>query len=136
MENIRELESLLLPAAEQPLIAGTSSGIRIVVLKQFRFHKALCLELYDTATTQAGKIKNPLNPVSASDAALFAADPEALLFYTSVSRFQHSPATAKTAADIRALKLVIKNPLQLRFFYHNPEFSETVSAAAWRIKSK
>lgn len=130
MESISELERLLLPPEEQPLYGGSSNGLRIVVLKQFRFHKALCLELYDASTTQAGKIKNPLTPVGATDAALFTSDPEALLFYTSLSRFQHHPATARTAADLRALKVVIKNPLRFRFFLHDPQFSENVSAGS------
>ena len=130
MESIRELENLLLPADEQPLFTDAGSGLRIVVLKHFRFHKTLCIDLYDAATTQAGKIKNPLKPVNASDAALFASDPDALLFYASISRFQTSPATTKTAADIRALKTIVKNPLSLRFFYHNPGFSENVSAGS------
>ncbi|HEV7329640.1 MAG TPA: SNF2-related protein [Flavisolibacter sp.] len=130
MQAISELENYLLPKEEQPFFAENGNGIRIVVLKQFRFHKSLCIELYDAATTQAGKIKNPLTQVSASDAALFTTNPEALLFYTCINRFQITPTAAKTAADIRALKAIIKNPLQLRFFCHNPEFSENVSAGS------
>lgn len=130
MQSISELQNLLLPNEEQPFFAGEATGQRIVVLKQFRFHKTLCIELYDAGTTGAGKIKNPLTPVSASDAALFTKDPEALLFYSSISRFQNIPTTTRAAADIRALKAVIKNPLQLRFFVHNPDFSENVSAGS------
>lgn len=130
MQSISELENLLIPNEEQPFFAGETSGQRIVVLKQFRFHKTLCIELYDAGTTAAGKIKNPLTPISASDAALFTKDPEALLFYSSISRFQNIPTTTKTAADIRALKTVIKNPLRFRFFIHNPDFSENVSAGS------
>jgi SNF2 family DNA or RNA helicase len=129
METIRDLESLLLPAEEQPLFFN-GGGLRIVVLKQFRFHKTLCIELYDAATTQSGKIKNPLTPVSAADAALMTTDANALLFYTSVSRFQLNPTATKTAADIRALKIIIKNTMGLRFFYHDPGFSENVSAGS------
>ncbi|MDQ3279045.1 MAG: SNF2-related protein, partial [Bacteroidota bacterium] len=130
MQSISELESLLLSTEEQPFFAGGGTGVRIVVLKQFRFHKTLCIELYDAPITQAGKIKNPLVPVSASDAALFTSEPDALLFYNCVSRFQNIPTTTRTAADIRALKTIIKNPLKLRFFSHNPEFSENVSAGS------
>ena len=130
METIRELEKLLLPTEEQPLFAGGGNGLRIVVVRYFRFHKSLSIELYDAATTQAGKIKNPLTPISAADAALFTTDPDALLFYTSISRFQYNRTTTKTAADIRALKIIIKNPLGLRFFFHNPDYSENVSAGS------
>lgn len=128
METIGELEHLLLPKEEQPLFLG--SGLRIVVLKQFRFHKTLCIELYEAATTQAGKIKNPLTRVSAADAALVTTDADALLFYTSINRFQHNPTAARTAADIRALKIIVKNTPKLRFFYHDPGFSENVSAGS------
>ena len=127
---IRELENLLLPAEEQPLFINNGNGLRIVVLKQFRFHKTLCIELYDAAITRAGKIKNPLTPVSAADTALFTTDPDALLFFNCISRFQFNPTATKTAADIRALKIIIKNPLGFRFFYHDPEFSENVSAGS------
>ncbi|SHF80258.1 Superfamily II DNA or RNA helicase, SNF2 family [Cnuella takakiae] len=130
MQSIRELENLLLPAEEQPPFADGGKGLRIVVLRQFRFHRSLCIELYDAGTTHAGKIKNPLSLVSASDAALFTTDPDALLFYTSISRFQNQPTAGKTAADIRALKTIIKNPLGLRFFVHDPEVSENISAAS------
>ncbi len=130
MQAISELENLLLPKEEPPFFTENGNGIRIVVLKYFRFHKSLCIELYDAATTQAGKIKNPLSAVSASDAALFASNPDALLFYTAISRFQNNPTVTKSGADIRALKTIIKNPLGLRFFCHNPEFSENVSAGS------
>ncbi|WP_132053377.1 DEAD/DEAH box helicase [Pseudocnuella soli] len=130
MEPISELQHLLLPQEEQPFFAASDKDLRIVVLKQFRFHKSLSIEVFNAATTQAGKIKNPLTPISAADAALFSSNPDALLFYTCISRFQANPTAAKTAADIRALKTIIKNPLGLRFFYHNTEFSENVSAGS------
>jgi hypothetical protein len=129
MESINELENLLLTNEELPLFAGVGNGLRIVVLRQFRFQKTLCIELYDAGITQAGKIKNPLVLVSAADAALFANNADALLFYASIGRFQNNPTT-KTAADIRALKIIIKNPLGLRFFYHDPAFSENVTAGS------
>jgi len=130
MESIRDLEALLLPAEEPYIFGGDTGGLRIVVLKRFRFHKALCIELYDAAVTQAGKIKNPLVQISAHDAALSTKDPDALLFYTSISRFQNNPATSKTASDIRSLKVIVKNTLGLRFFYHDSGFSENVSAGS------
>jgi SNF2 family DNA or RNA helicase len=130
MESVRELENLLVPTEEPSLWEGGGNGLRIVVLKQFRFHKSLCIELYDAATTQAGKIKNPLTPVSAHDAALYTTDAAALLFYTCISRFQNYTPDVKSGGTIRSLKTIFKNPLGLRFFYHNPEFSENVSAGA------
>lgn len=133
MESIRDLEELLLPADDQVLLPGNTGDCRIVVFKQFRFIRALCIELYDAGLTQGGKIKNPLSAVSAADAMLLATtNPEALLFYAAVNRFQHPPTGVKSAAEIRALKTIIKNPLGFRFFYHDASFSENVSAGSLR----
>lgn len=131
MESIRDLQDLLLPADDQVLLPGTTGDCRIVVFKQFRFIRALCIELYDAGLTQNGKIKNPLTAVNAADAMLQAtAHPEALLFYAAVNRFQHPPTGVKSATEIRALKTIVKNPLGFRFFYHDPAFSENVSAGS------
>jgi SNF2 family DNA or RNA helicase len=132
MDTIRDLEQLLLPNEEPAFQSGQTDGLRIVVLKQFRFHKSLNIELYDAGLTQAGKIKNPLNGITPQDASLFATNPDALIFYSGISRFQHPPPTSKPNVDIRALKSIIKNPLSLRFFYHDSTFSESVSAGSLR----
>lgn len=133
METISELAALLLPQEEQEvLVRGLHQGgtKRIVVLKQYRFHKSLCIELYDAAFTQAGKPKNPLTYVNPLDAALSTSDPAVLQFFAAISRFQNNPTAAKSATDIIALKTIIKNPLGLSFFLHDPKFSEKVVAGA------
>ncbi|KYP16013.1 DEAD/DEAH box helicase [Flavihumibacter sp. CACIAM 22H1] len=131
MDSIQDLSALLVPIEELPCLSQNSHHQRIVVLKQFRFHKSLCIELYDAPVTKAGKIRNPLIPVSATDASLqTGTEVDAVRFYAAISRFQLTPSNELSAADLRGLKLIIKNPLQLRFFYHNPEFSENVSAGS------
>src|SRR5690606_2009383 len=131
MDSIRDLEELLLPAEDQPVQASDSSHIRIVVIKQFRFHKAICFELYDAPLTKTGKIRNSLIHIPASDASLQAGNTlEAVRFYAAVARFQLNPVTTVRGADLRILKTIIKNPLQLKFFLHNPDFSENVSAGS------
>ncbi|MBU7578243.1 MAG: SNF2 helicase associated domain-containing protein [Flavihumibacter sp.] len=131
MDAIRDLEELLLVPGEQPPQTAGENVVRIVVLKQFRFHKSLCIELYDAPLTQAGKIRNPLSPVSAIDASQLAGnDAAAVRFYAAISRFQTTPAKSITSSDIRSLRIIIKNPMDLRFFYHDPEFSENVSAGS------
>ncbi|GAB2680384.1 hypothetical protein GCM10027036_38450 [Flavihumibacter cheonanensis] len=133
MDSIRDLEELLFVPEEQPPQTAEGNCIRIVVLKQFRFHKSLCIELYDAPLTQAGKIRNPLSPVSAIDASQLAGnDAAAVRFYAAISRFQTTPANSITRSDIRSLRTIIQNPMNLRFFYHDPEFSENVSAGSLR----
>jgi SNF2 family DNA or RNA helicase len=133
MDSIRDLEELLLVPEEQPPQTAEGNCIRIVVLKQFRFHKSLCIELYDAPLTQAGKIRNPLSYISATDAAQQADNEvDTVRFYAAINRFQTPPTTGITNTDIRSLRSIIKNPARLRFFYHDPEFSENVSAGSLR----
>lgn len=102
----------------------------IVVLKQHRFYKQLCIELYTAATTKAGKLKNPLTIVNPLDIVWKTNEPDELKFFSGVARFQNNATASKSAADIDALKAVIKNPLTLSFFYHNSELSENVVAGS------
>jgi hypothetical protein len=132
MGNIKDLQEQLLTDDRKAPISGLSPDPddHIVVLKNYRFHKQLTLELYQAGTTQTGKLKNPLKMVNPFDAALKAKQLDELKFLTALSRFQNNPTAAKSAADIEALKTVIANPLSLRFFYHQPEFSEKVTAGS------
>lgn len=132
MGNIKDLQEQLLTDVHKAPISGLSPDPddHIVVLKNYRFHKQLTLELYQAGTTQTGKLKNPLKLVNPFDAAMKAKQLDELKFLTALSRFQNNPTAAKSAADIEALKTVIANPLSLRFFYHEPEFSENVTAGS------
>jgi SNF2 family DNA or RNA helicase len=132
MAQLKDLQEQLLTAERQAPIPGLSldSDDHIVVLKNYRFHKQLTLELYQAATTQSGKLKNPLKLVNPYDAALQAKQLDELKFLTALSRFQNNPTAAKSPADIEALKTIMTNPLSLRFFYHEPDFSENVVAGS------
>jgi SNF2 family DNA or RNA helicase len=132
MGNIKDLQEQLLTDDRKAPVSGLSPDPddHIVVLKNYRFHKQLTLELYQAGTTQTGKLKNPLKLVNPFDAALKAKQLDELKFLTALSRFQNNPTAAKSAADIEALKTVIANPLSLRFFYHEPAFSENVTAGS------
>ncbi|THU33410.1 DEAD/DEAH box helicase [Niastella caeni] len=132
MGHIKDLQEQLLTDERKATIPGLTlhSDEHIVVLKNYRFHKQLTLELYQAPTTQTGKLKNPLKLINPFDAALKAKDLDELKFLTALSRFQNNPTAAKSPADIEALKTVTANPLSLRFFYHNAEFSENVTAGS------
>lgn len=132
MSHIKDLQEQLLTDEAKFTIPGLSldSDTTVVVLKNYKFHKKLTLELYQAATTQSGKLKNPLTFINPFDAALQAKEHHELQFLTSLCRFQNNPTAAKSPADIEALKTIFKNPLALRFFYHDPEFSENVVAGS------
>ncbi|HYH13800.1 MAG TPA: SNF2-related protein [Flavisolibacter sp.] len=132
-DSIREIQELLL--LNQPYAIPNDHHILlnralIVVLRQYRFHRQLSIELYQAAFTKEGKLKNPLVPVSPLDQIWKLTQPKEIKFFSAVSRFQNNPTKARSAADIEALKAVFDNPLALPFYYHNPAFSENIVAGS------
>ena len=125
-EELLSQEERSVPARQEP---GNDTEL-IVVLKQYRFYKQLCIELYDASLTKEGKIKNPLILINPLEIVLKTEDSSQLKFFLAVSRFQNNPTTGKGALDVEALKMIFNNPLGLRFFYHNTEFSENIVAGS------
>ncbi|HET9278721.1 MAG TPA: DEAD/DEAH box helicase [Flavitalea sp.] len=133
VKSISTLREELLSHEEKSVPARQGSGgdaEQIVVLKQYRFYKQLCIELYEASLTKDDRIKNPLILISPLDLILKTEDSSQLKFFSAVSRFQNNPTTGKGALDLEALKIIFKNPLGLRFFYHNTEFSENIVAGS------
>src|SRR3989337_3999159 len=114
-----------------PITQGTAENAElIVVLKQYRFYKQLCIELDEASITKEGKIKNPLTLINPLDFVWKTDEPAHLKFFSAISRFQNNPTTNRAGSDIEALKPIFKNPPGLRFFYHNTEFSENIVAGS------
>jgi superfamily II DNA or RNA helicase len=125
-DNLREwaLQQQQAPTLKDP-------GDRlVVVLKQHRFYKQLCIELYRSQTTQSGKLKNPLSFVNPLDIALKTNSPEELKFLSGIARFQNNATVARSPQDIEGLRMVLGNPLKLEFYYHDTNTSESIVAAA------
>lgn len=101
-----------------------------VVLKQHKYYKYLFIELYHAQTTKDGKIKNPLKPVNPLDHIWETEDHEQLKFFTGVNKFQNHVNNKRSAADILALRAIVKNPLKYDFYYHNSEISDNITAAS------
>ncbi|HSU50489.1 MAG TPA: hypothetical protein VLJ41_07860, partial [Segetibacter sp.] len=125
-----DLDALKILSEKFTSLKESTNEKLVVVLKQHRFYKQLCIELYSAATTKAGKLKNPLTLVNPLDLVWKTNEPDELKFFSGVARFQNNATASRSAADIDALKAVIKNPLSLSFYYHNPELSENVVAGS------
>lgn len=129
-DSILAMSQVLYPAAEDtlkedPIAEGKAL---IVVFKQHKYNRHLLIELYSAPVSKEGKIKNPLSPVPPLDLAFTLDDPDHLKFYTAIHKFQHHPAAKRSASDLRALKAILKNPARYRFYIHNPEVSENITA--------
>src|SRR5215204_3793752 len=103
---IKELQEQLLTSNENHRFSQNQLLTKepsIIVIKNYKFHKQLSLELYSASTTQTNKLKNPLIPINPLDAALKTQQPDELKFFSAVSRFQNNPTASKSPLDIEAL---------------------------------
>ncbi|WP_181307605.1 DEAD/DEAH box helicase [Rufibacter sp. XAAS-G3-1] len=103
---------------------------RILVLGEHKYYKHLSVELLEAATTQTGKVKNPLKALNPLDFVWQTNQPEELKFYTALSRFQNNYNTEPSEADLEALKALVQNPLGLEVYQHNPEVSANITASS------
>ncbi|RXK80773.1 DEAD/DEAH box helicase [Filimonas effusa] len=119
-------EQLLAPQAQAdiPLPAGIAQ--KIVVLRQHKYYRHLVAELYEVATTQSGKLKNPLRLLNPLDELWKTENVQYAKFFTAISRFQNQIKEGRSEADIEALRALVKNPAGLPFYSHNGTVSENV----------
>ncbi|GAA4341713.1 DEAD/DEAH box helicase [Flaviaesturariibacter amylovorans] len=127
--SIKDLQEALLGGAPQPAPA-TGERALLLVLRHYRFHKVLSIELYEATLTAAGKPRNPLLPVNPLDRIPRTGDPAVLQFLAAVSRFQKDPTAPRTPADIEALRLVLRNPAGLPIYAHDAGFSDNPTAGS------
>jgi len=127
------MEQLLLAANDAPLPKTIDEGSHsnIIVLKQHRYYSHFQVDLMECGFTSGGKIKNPVKQLSAADY-LWSADAIAeLKFFMALSRFQHNNYEAeKSETEIDGLKAMVRNPLGLEVFYHDPKVSANLTANA------
>ncbi|MGG5207474.1 DEAD/DEAH box helicase [Chryseobacterium sp. MIQD13] len=101
---------------------------KILVIGRHRYYSHLNFSLMEAETTQTGKVKNPVTSVDAMQLIWKAEEPQHIKFYTAVSAFQNNYNEDYNAAELEALKLIVRNPLGLETYYHDRELSETVSS--------
>lgn len=129
--NSEELQLKLLPKNEKKfseITAKNYSEKLFLVIKKHKYYNQLALELFKADTTQSGRIKNPLTAVEASNFIWKAETIEETKFFTAVSKFENLLGEDKNDTDVEALKMVVKNPLNLSVFFHNKDISENISA--------
>ncbi|MBC3538763.1 SNF2-related protein [Rufibacter sediminis] len=128
------LQEKLVPAPTPPFrLAGTprkENTQLIMVLGEHKYYKHLNVELLEAATTQSGKIKNPLKTLNPLDFIWKTDRVEEMKFYTALSRFQNNYNSEPTESDLEALKALAQNPLGLHVYQHNPEVSSNITASS------
>ncbi|PUZ23029.1 DNA helicase [Chitinophaga parva] len=132
-EITHDLKALLLPDPQTllPIKLHQPAGRQLfVVLRQHKYYKQVCTELYTADTTAAGKLKNPLQALAPLPLAWESDRADELKFYTALAKFQNNIAAHTSATDLEGLKAIARNPLGLRFYAHNNRSSDNVVANA------
>lgn len=101
---------------------------QILVIGRHRYYNQLSFLLMEADITQSGKIKNPVNNIEPMQLIWKAENPLEIKFYTAIVSFQNKYNEDSIDTDLEALKLIVKNPLELEVYYHDRNVSETISA--------
>lgn len=129
--NSDELKQKLLPKNTNrfhEIKVQNPSKKMFLVIKKHKYYDRFGIELFEAETTQSGKIKNPITAINPSNLIWIAETIDEAKFFTAVLKFENNQSEEKNGDDLEALKLVVKNPLQLPIFYHDKTISENISA--------
>jgi hypothetical protein len=132
-DSLKSLRLQLLPAAEDQQVHGIGAPDNtraIIVLKQHKYYKQLCIELYAASQSKDGKIKNPLSELHPYDRIWKTNDSASVKFYSGITSFSKNISSVRSAKELEALKAIVNNPLELEFYNHLPEVSENIVAGA------
>jgi SNF2 family DNA or RNA helicase len=119
------------PALNLPDSDKTSEKLKtIAVFGLNKYYEHFYIKLFEASVAANGKLKNPLTPASPLDQVWGTEDTAVIKFHTAVSAFQNNFRKRKPDTDIAGLQSILKNPLNLDFYYHDNAVSENISAAS------
>jgi hypothetical protein len=123
----------LLPQISQPVFLTPevfSATKRIIVFREHKYYKHFYIEIYEAAASIKGKIKNPLVVIDPMEFIWRLDDPAELKFYTAVLKFKNTYESERSDSDQEGLKALVKNPLGLDVYLHDPKSSVNVNATS------
>lgn len=132
-ESTQTLKAALLPAQQQVLPATTGNTDRqvpVIIFSEHKYYKQYKVMLYNAVLTGTGKVRSLLQLIDPSGKIWEAQDPQVIKFYSALSKFQHSYEEQYEDATITGLKALIKNPLDLPAFLHDPEVSGNLNSTS------
>jgi SNF2 family DNA or RNA helicase len=123
----------LLPVSSSLALQKLQSGNatqRIIVFREHKYYKHFYIELYEAVASSKGKIKNPLVLIDPMDFIWKLEDPIELKFYTAILKFKNTYESERADSDLEGLKALVKNPLGLPAYFHDPKVSVNINANA------
>ncbi|MES2588011.1 MAG: SNF2-related protein [Bacteroidota bacterium] len=100
-----------------------------LIFSQSRYTDNFFLYFFEAKLSKEGKIKNPLTEISAVIELDKYEDVNAIRFLSSLSFFKdHYENKISNADKIKALKIIARNPLNMKFYYHDTKISDNITA--------
>ena len=99
---------------------------RIVVIGRHKYYDLFTAQLIDYAPGPEGELRGPFVSIDPLALLWHAPHPDGLKFYAALAKFQG--VYGKSPADAEALKSLIRNPSGYKFYYHDSQVSEKISA--------
>ncbi|MGY3055103.1 SNF2 family DNA or RNA helicase [Pedobacter sp. UYEF25] len=111
-EEQEQLKVRLLPAAKKRNLGtlGASENL-ILVFAEHKHFKSLTISILETRRSKNGKLKNPIDTISAASLALHAEEKDHIRFFSAVASFEQNFDEAESEQRLNALKIIVKNPL-------------------------
>ena len=100
-------------------LAVLESGKKqIMVIGKHRYYNHMTFS-YGGRDNAIRKNQNPVTPVDAMQLIWKAEKPADIKFYTAITSFQNNYNEDYNPSELEALKLIVKNPLELEVYYHD-----------------
>ncbi|MBC7381664.1 MAG: DEAD/DEAH box helicase [Bacteroidia bacterium] len=110
-----------------PLDTNDLGSKLIVVFSENRFYKLFTISLFEALTGNDGKIKNLLTQVNPLDLIWKLEQTDELKFFGGIAKFQNNYEADRKENDLEALRVLVKNPLDIKFFMHDPKVSDKIT---------
>ncbi len=112
----------------RPPVDMLSPARTIVVISKHKYYRNLLVELVDVERTKAHKLKAPFTRIQPLDLVSSAQGVEEAKFYAAIAKLQQVGDSNRTASDLDALRIVLKNGGRYPYYYHDDQLGETFSS--------
>ncbi|MFC3197386.1 DEAD/DEAH box helicase [Parapedobacter deserti] len=111
-----------------PDVAVSTAERTIAVIARHKYYRHPVVELFDAERTQSGGLKAPLTPVDPLSLLTESASLGEAMFYAAVAKLQQVKGVDRMAADLEALRIILKNGSGHPFYYHDEQFGTKISS--------
>ncbi len=107
----------------------TTDKTKIIVLKQHKYYRHLCIDFYEASLSKDGNIKNPLVHLNPLDFIWNTDEQNEIKFFSALQKFANPVEQQIGTTELKALKAIVANPNNYAVFQHQKGKSDQLSAS-------